>query len=91
MKTSTFTVDNLGDPEPIVAQSYAHEIEIYENAQAGNTDYDVFAPDKAAVPVRRPAGAKTLLKSPAGFHPGQIAGYVGAATAGTYTFAQEER
>ncbi len=93
MKTTTFSVDAAGDPEPIVAPIDCKEVEIYENAQAGTTDYDVYAPTKQDTPVRRPAGAKTLLRAADGttWSAGKTIGYVAAVTAGSYTFALEAR
>ena len=92
-KTSTFTVDNTGDPEPVTLLTEAWEVEVYENAQAGTTDYDVYAPATTDTPVRRPAGSKTLFKATGNipFRQGQTVGYIGAVTAGSYVFGQEER
>jgi hypothetical protein len=93
LRTGTFTVDNVGDADAVIADVDCKEIEIYETAQAGTTDYDVFAPNKTSTPVRRPAGAKTLLtnRGGAGWFKGQTAGYVSAVTAGSYTFCKEQR
>jgi hypothetical protein len=91
MKTKTFTVDNAGDPDAVVAATNCREILIYENAQAGTTDYDVYAPTKTDTPVRRPAGAKTsFVAHGTSWSAGATVGYVAAVTAGTYSFAQEE-
>jgi len=91
MKTETFTVDAAGEPEPIVVARSCKEVEIYENAQAGTTDYDVYAPTKNDAPVRRPAGSKTLFKSFEGsWTPGATIGYVATVT-GSVSFAKEER
>lgn len=92
MKTNTFTVANPGGPDAIIVDHTCTEIEIWENALAGTTDYDVYAPSLGDTPVRHAAGTKTKFsKTGTVYLPGEIAGYVNAVTAGTYTFAKEER
>ncbi len=90
-QTYTFTVDNLGSPEAITAQSVCYRVTIYEDAQAGTTDYKVRRPSAASAAVTRPAGAKTVFEAPAGkfFQPGDVIGYAETVT-GAVTFAQEE-
>jgi len=95
LSTHTFSVDGTLPPDPVIVQGSIGAVRtviIYEDAQLGSTDYDVYAPTADATPVRRPAGAKTEFHAGDGkfFEPGAIIGYVNAATAGSYTFAQEE-
>jgi len=92
MKTKSFTVDAVGNPEPITVVTTCQQVEIYEDAQAGTTDYKVRAPSLSDVDVQRPAGAKTLLRPSHGgrfFFAGETIGYV-STVAGVVTFAQEE-
>jgi hypothetical protein len=88
--TFTFTVDAVGDPEAVVAQSDCMEITVYENDQAGTADYLVRVPFKASPAVTKPAGTKYIFrKGGSGFSKGSVAGYVEMVT-GSVTFAQEE-
>ncbi len=90
--TNTFNIDAAGNPEPVTVDSVCKEVTVYENAQAGTTDYDVYAPLITSTPARRPAGAKTTFTAPGKsfFQPGQVIAYLAAATAGSYVFAKEE-
>ncbi len=94
MVTYSFVVDNTAQV-PIVAQSNAHEIEIYENDQAGSTDYIIYAPLASSPAVTRPAGTKTEIRPSIGathqpfFIVGQIVGYV-KTISGSITMAQVE-
>ena len=92
-KTKTFTVDNVAPADPVQVATVCKRVIVYENNQAGTTDYDVYAPATTDTPVRRPAGAKTEFNAPGGsfFQPGETIAHMNAVTAGSYTFAQEEQ
>lgn len=90
-RTKTFTVDSSGNPEPIIVQSYCTTVVIYENDQAGTTDYILHLPDMTSPGVTKPAGSKAEIVRAYNWYPGQTIGYVEAVTAGSYTFAQEEQ
>lgn len=89
-QTKTFTVDAAGDPEPIIVQSYCMKVVIYENNQAGTTDYILHAPLMTSTGVTKPAGSKAEVSRGYRYEPGQIAGYV-ETVSGSVTFAQEEQ
>lgn len=91
MKTITFSVDAIGDPEPITVQTVCHQIVIFEDALASTTNYKVRKPSKTDAPVTKAAGTSTLFTAPPGsfFLPGQILGYVETPT-GSMTMAQIE-
>jgi hypothetical protein len=93
-KTYTLSVDASDPYEQIVVQSPfgCRKVIIYENAQAGTTDYRVKAPTSSDAAVTRPAGAKTELLPTNGalsFSNGEVVGHV-QTVSGTITFAQEE-
>lgn len=89
-KTKTFTVDNAGNPEPITVQSYCMKVVVYENDQAGTTDFILHVPLMASSGVTKPAGSKAEISRGYRYEPGDIAGYVETVT-GSVTFAQEEQ
>lgn len=90
-RTKTFTVDNAGNPEPIIVQSYCRKVTVYENNQAGTTDYILHIPQMASVGVTKPAGSKAEIEpeSELRYSPGQTIGYIETVT-GSVSFAQEE-
>lgn len=89
MRTTTMTVDNVGSPDAIVADQDCDELEIFEQAQAGTTDYYVYAPRSSDTAVQIPAGAKFQFRGK--YLKDQTVGYVAAVTAGSYTFAKIHR
>lgn len=89
-RTKTFTVDNAGNPEPIQVQSYCRSVTIYENNQAGTTDYILHIPAMGSSGVTKPAGSKAVISRDAQWYPGDIVGYV-ETVSGSVTFAQEEQ
>lgn len=89
MLTSTMTVDNVGDPDAVTADADCDELEIFEQAQAGTTDYKVYAPNKTDAGVQVPAGARFAFRGR--FVKGVTVGFVEAVTAGSYTFAKVHR
>jgi hypothetical protein len=88
-RTKTFTVDAAGNPEPITVQSYCMKVVIYEDAQAGTTDYILHVPAMASSGVTKPAGSKAEISRGERYVPGDIVGYV-ETVSGSVTFAQEE-
>lgn len=56
MRTSTFTVDNVGNPEPVTAEGRCTLVDICEDADAGTTDFIVHAPNADSPGVRLVAG-----------------------------------
>jgi hypothetical protein len=85
--TKTFTVDAIGDDEPVTSESNCQRITIFENAQAGAADYTVRRHSRTATAVTIPAGAKFVFEGP--FLKGVVVGYVAAAS-GSFTMAQVE-
>lgn len=96
MKTSTFTVNNVGDPEPVIATIDCREITIGEDPSVADwptTDYEVKGTVQDSSFVRRPAGTTfQFLKANglASFGKGQIVGYVQTVT-GSTTFQMREQ
>lgn len=89
-RTKTFTVDNAGNPEPVTVQTYCRQVTIYENNQAGTTDYIVHIPFAASSGVTKPAGSKMIIADGHLYSPGDTVGYV-ETVSGSVTFAQEEQ
>mgnify|MGYP001562721461 CR=1 FL=1 len=87
--TSTFTVDASGSPESYTVKTTCRRITVYENAQAGTVDYDVYMPANSATPVRKPAGSKFTQESSGYFMPGDTP-FALATALGSVTFAAEE-
>jgi hypothetical protein len=85
--THSFTVDAIGDDEPVTAQSNCQKITVFENEQAGTANYTVRRHSRNAPAVTIPAGAKFVFEGP--FLKGQTAGFVAAAS-GSFTMAQVE-
>ncbi len=90
-KTFQFTVDNVGNPEPVTAQSVCKRIYIREQGAAGTTDYFVRQPGMTDPQERKTAGEWTMFEAAPGnfFRPGDIVGYVETVT-GSVTFSQRE-
>jgi len=89
-KTFTMSVDNLS-LHAVTVQSVCRKVTIYENDQAGTTDWILAAPTANDAQITKPAGSKKEFeRSPGVFwNPGDVVGYVKAVT-GTITLAQEE-
>lgn len=92
MQTKTFPVTNAAFVD-LTVTSYCAKITIYENDQAGTSDYIVAAPTSADQQITRPSGSKTELHPSNGaiqFSPGQVVGAMKTVAAGPITFCQEE-
>lgn len=90
-RTYTFSVDNVGNPEPVTAQGPCRKIIVREQGAAATTDYFVRQPTNTSPQVRKVSGESTLFDTGEGnlFQTGQIVGYV-ETVSGTVTFSQEE-
>lgn len=95
MKTSQFTVNSVGNPEPVICTLGCRTIVIGEDPSVAGwptTDFRI----KGAVPgssfIQRPAGTMyqfQRISGQAAFSPGDIVGYVDVVT-GSTTFFQAE-
>jgi len=90
-KTFNLTVDAAGGADSYTVQTKCHKLIVYESAQAGTTDYSVYAPPSSATFVTKPAGSKYELEKPLGlfFSPGDKPFAIGIA-AGSVQFDVEE-
>lgn len=95
MKTGpTFTVNAVGDPEPVTALTVCSEIRVQEDASVAGwptVDFKVYAPSKNDSPLQAGAGSFWIFKKPRGsyFQPGELAGYL-ATVSGSTNFNQWE-
>jgi hypothetical protein len=96
MRTTTFTVNNVSDPEPIIVGSFCREVRIQEDPGIGSTwpttDYNVYGTGDVSTAVRKIAGTTfTITRVPLQgcFAPGEIVGYI-ETVAGSTTFLQIE-
>jgi hypothetical protein len=96
MRTSTFTVNSTGDPEPIIVGTNCRKVTVGEDASVSNwptTDYLVYGTDKQSTPVQRPAGSLTVIErgsAQSAFNKGSIVGYVATVTGSTTFLLIEE-
>ncbi len=90
-KTFTFTVDNVGNPEPVTVQTPCRRVYIREQGAAGTTDYFVRQPSATDPQERKAAGETTMFEAATDnlFQTGQIIAYVETVT-GSVTFSQRE-
>jgi len=96
MKTSTFTVNNIGDPEAVVATVRCRTITIYEDPSVvgwPTTNYLITGNELGSVAISKPAGTQYTFPSHllAGerIAIGVIVGYVQTET-GSTTFIKVE-
>lgn len=95
-RTRTFAVNDVGDPEPVMVQTYCNRVTVAEDPGASGwpRDFNVRAPDKTSPAFRKPGGTSQLFQSVSEhvkFTPGQIIGYVETVSgAGATTFVQYE-
>lgn len=82
MRTSQFTVNDIGDPEPIIVRSVCRHVLVGEDSSVANwptSDYRIKGVDPSSVMVQRPAGVLTEFSrrsNQSAFSPGDIVGYV---------------
>ena len=93
-KTSTFSVNNTGDPEAVTVSVVCRKVGVGEDPSVASwptTDFKVYRPNKTDTPRQIPAGVSYIFQKPDGsfYQPGDIAGYVATAS-GTTTFFQDE-
>jgi hypothetical protein len=93
MKTNTFTVNNAGDPEPVIVETVCKSITIREDPSVATwptTDYRIFKPTKTDTPLVKLAGESYVFDRRGGFFfPGDVAGYV-ETISGSTIFSQDE-
>ncbi len=89
IRTSIFTVDNIGNPEPVTADGPCQKITIREQAAAGTQNYSVYAPLMTSDPFTRVAGESHVFTAPKYnmFQDGVIVAYV-ATTTSSVTFSK---
>jgi hypothetical protein len=92
--TFLFTVDAIGSPEAVVAQSWCRKIMLRENNQDAATllPFQIRIPDATSPAVRCVAGATLIIKAVEGKRPffqGDIVGYI-ETLSGSAVFAQTE-
>ena len=96
MKTSTFTVNNIGSPEAVVATCACRTVTIGEDPSVTGwptTDFLITGNESGSGAIQRPAGTQWTFEDPLlrrGFKPGDIVGYVETVT-GSTTFIQVEQ
>ena len=90
-KTFNLTVDAAGGADSYTVQTKCSKLVAYEQAQAGTTDYSVYASPGSATFVTKPAGSKYELPAPPGrfFKPGDQPFAIGIAV-GSVQFDVEE-
>lgn len=89
--TKNFTIDDSAYVE-ITAASVCRQIDVYEDNQAGTTDVYYSGSGDDADKVTKPAGSMLHFdRTPQFYQPGDSVGFIKAKSAGTVTFAQEER
>jgi len=88
-QSTTFTVDAAGDPEKYTVKQMCRRVTVYEDAQAGTTDYKVYIPAASTTPVTKPAGSKFTFEPGGWMMPGDQP-FALATVTGSVTFAAEE-
>jgi hypothetical protein len=98
MRTSLFTVNDIGDPEPVIATVACNRIIIGEDASVSGwplSEYEVKGNYVGSVFIRKSAGLSyqfesTEDKTKKSFLPGQIVGYVKTVSGSTTFYKVEE-
>jgi hypothetical protein len=91
-KTLLITVNDVGDPEQVIAQTVCREIVIGEDRSVvgyPTTDYKVRMAESTSDPVQVQAGVLYAFTNPRYFQPGEVVGYVETVT-GSTSFFQDE-
>lgn len=94
MITKVISVNDIGDAEPVTAQTVCQRIKIREkpgDPAWPTTDFTIYKPDKTNDGEPMLAGEWYEFPRPPGifWNPGEIAGYVATAS-GTVDFIQDE-
>jgi hypothetical protein len=92
--TSTMTVNNVGDPEPVIAHIECRSITVKEDPSVSGwptVDYKVTGAVAGSTPIQCPAGTEYTFEATymQCFAPGEIVGYV-ETVSGSTTFQQRE-
>lgn len=97
MKTTTFTVNDLGDPEPVTATVPCSKIRIGEDPSVADwpvVDYQICGDYQGSVYVQKAAGTMFEFNAPVIkdklFKIGDIAGYVRTVSGSSTFFKIEE-
>ena len=94
MTTTTFTVDAIGDPEPITVSVTCRYVKIRVQGGLGNTAFTIYSADDstgARSGSQYPAGGEVVFTrrhGQAAFRNDEVVGYV-EITSGTATFSME--
>lgn len=88
-QTFTMTVDASGSPEIYTVRTTCRKITVYEDAQAGTTDFKVYMPANSSTPATKPAGSKFTHEREGYFMPGDQP-FALAVVTGSVSFAAEE-
>lgn len=88
--TTTFTVDNIGNPEPVQPPIACSRVTIREQGAAGTTDYLVRRPTSTSPAYRKVSGESFTFTAdpPNKFQANEIIGYVETVT-GSITMSME--
>ena len=92
MKTRQFTVNNVGDPEPVVVQTVCSQVTVGEDEEVvgyPTQDFKVRKPEKTDDTRYLGAGKTYTFRRHTHWNPGDIAGYV-ETVGGSTTFFQDE-
>jgi hypothetical protein len=96
MKTSTFTVNNIGSPEAVVCTVACRLITIGEDPRVPDwptTDFRITGKDPGSVGIQRPSGTTFTFERTSrqsAFAPGEIVGYVETVTGSTIFLKSEQ-
>ena len=88
-----FTVNAVGDPEPITCKTDCKKIIIGEDPSVSGwptVAYKIRAPHAASAAHQRPAGTRTEFVSATHYKTGDIVGYVETVSGSTSFFQWEE-
>lgn len=86
--TRTFNV-NSSTYTAVTVQTVCRKVTVYEDAQAGTTDYYLSGAGGDSDRVQKPAGSKKEFESTRPLQPNEILGYI-KTVSGSVSFAQEE-
>lgn len=87
LRTSVFTCDDQGDPEPVTITTPCTEVSIAP--QDGVTTYRFRAPNKDSDGVLKYNGQETRIRVRSFFYPSQVVGYI-ETLSGSAVFQMEQ-
>lgn len=87
--TKTFNVDSSAYSQ-VVVTSVCKTVEVFEDDQAGSTDYYLSGSGDDSDRITKPAGTVLTFRSSMFFQPGQVIGWIKTAEGSVY-FAQFEQ